>query len=143
MSRPMGVTVLAVLALIAAVPALVGGLALVGVATFGEAVPVSDSFMYAVGAGTLLYAGLSLVLAYGFWTTRSWAWLAGIALQVLGIVTAVSQFASGERYLASMLVGLVLPAVILLYLFQPRVRAAFGRGASQATRPGAEAGEVR
>lgn len=127
MSRPMGVTILAVLALIAAVPALVGGLALVGVATFEEAVPVPDTFMYAVGAGTLLYAGLSLVLAYGFWATRSWAWIAGIALQILGIVTAVSQFASGERYLASLVIGLVLPVVILVYLLQPGVRAAFGR----------------
>lgn len=127
MSRPMGVTVLAVLALIAAIPALVGGLALVGVATFGEAIPVPDAFMYAVGAGTLLYAGLSFVLAYGFWTTRSWAWVAGIALQVLGIVTAVLQYANGERYLASMIAGLVLPAVILVYLLQPRVKAAFSR----------------
>jgi hypothetical protein len=127
MSRPLGITVLAILALVAAIPALIGGLALVGVAAFGTEVPVPDPFMYAVGAGTLLYAGLSLVLAYGFWTTRSWAWVAGIALQVLGIVTAASQFASGERYLASMITGLVLPAVIIAYLLQPRIRAAFGR----------------
>ena len=115
MSRPLGITVLAILALAAAIPALIGGLALVGVAAFGTEVLVPDTFMYAVGAGTLLYAGLSLVLAYGFWTTRSWAWVAGIALQVLGIVTAVSQFASGERYLASMITGLVLPAVIIAH----------------------------
>jgi len=127
MSRPLGVTILAILALIAAIPALLGGLALVGVATFGTEVPVPDTFMYAVGAGTLLYAGLSLILAYGFWTTQSWAWVAGIALQVLGIVTAVSQFANGDRYLASMIAGLVLPVVIIVYLLQPRVRAAFGR----------------
>jgi uncharacterized membrane protein len=127
MSRPLGITVLAILALAAAIPALIAGLALVGVAAFGTEVPVPDTFMYAVGAGTLLYAGLSLVLAYGFWTTRSWAWVAGIALQVLGIVTAVSQFASGERYLASMITGLVLPAVIIAYLLQPRIRAAFDR----------------
>ena len=127
MSRPLGVTVLAVLALVAAIPALLGGLALVGVATFGTEVPVPDTFMYAVGAGTLLYAGLSLILAYGFWTTQSWAWVAGLALQVLGMVMAVSQFANGERYLASMIAGLVLPVVIVVYLLQPRVRAAFGR----------------
>ena len=127
MSRPLGVTILAVLALIAAIPALFGGLALVGVATFGTEVPVPDTFMYAVGAGTLLYAGLSLVLAYGFWTTRSWAWVAGLALQAIGIVTAVSQFANGERYLASMIAGLVLPVVIVIYLLQPRVKAAFDR----------------
>jgi uncharacterized membrane protein (DUF2068 family) len=113
--------------LIAAIPALFGGLALVGVATFGTEVPVPDTFMYAVGAGTLLYAGLSLVLAYGFWTTRSWAWVAGLALQAIGIVTAVSQFANGERYLASMIAGLVLPVVIVIYLLQPRVKAAFDR----------------
>jgi hypothetical protein len=127
MSRPLGVTILAVLALIAAIPALFGGLALVGVATFGTEVPVPDTFMYAVGAGTLLYAGLSLVLAYGFWTTRSWAWVAGLALQAIGILTAVSQFANGERYLASMIAGLVLPVVIVIYLLQPRVKAAFDR----------------
>jgi uncharacterized membrane protein (DUF2068 family) len=127
MSRPLGITVLAILALAAAVPALLGGLALVGVAAFGTEVPVPDTFMYAVGAGTLLYAGLSIILAYGFWTTRSWAWVAGIVLQALGIVTAVSQFANGDRYLASMIAGLVLPVVIIVYLLQPRVRAAFGR----------------
>jgi len=127
MSRPTGVAILAVLALLAAIPAVVGGLALVGVATFGEAVPVSDGFMYAVGAGTLIYAGLSLVLAYGFWTMRTWAWVVGIALQVLGIATALSQFMNEERYLASLIAGLVLPVAILFYLFQPHVKAAFGR----------------
>jgi uncharacterized membrane protein (DUF2068 family) len=127
MSRPLGVTILAILALIAAIPALISGLALVGVATFGTDVPVPDTFMYAVGAGTLLYAGLSLVLAYGFWTTQSWAWVAGLALQAIGIVTAVSQFANGERYLASMIAGLILPVVIVIYLLQPRVKAAFDR----------------
>jgi len=127
MSRPTGVTILALLAFLAAFPALVAGLALVGVATFVEAVPVPDTFMYAVGAGTLIYAGLSLVLAYGFWTMRSWAWIVGIALQVLGIVTAVSQYANGERFLGSLVVGLILPAAILYYLLQPHIKTAFGR----------------
>lgn len=127
MSRPTGVTILALLAFLAAIPALVAGLAAVGVATFVEAVPVPDTFMYAVGAGTLIYAGLSLVLAYGFWSMRSWAWIVGVGLQVLGIVTALSQYANGERYLASLVIGLVLPAAILFYLFQPHIKTAFGR----------------
>lgn len=128
MSRPTGITILAVLSLLASLPALVAGLALVGVATFVQAVPVTDTFMYAVGAGTLIYAGLSLVLAYGFWTMRSWAWMVGIGLQILGIITAISQYSAGDRLLGSLITGIVFPALILFYLYRPNVRAAFGRG---------------
>ena len=127
MSRPTGITILAVLALLAAAPAVVAGLALVGVATFVDAVPVPDTFMYAVGAGTLIYAGLSLVLAYGLWTVRPWAWMVGIGLQVLGIVTAISQYTTGDRFLGSLITGVLFPVLILFYLYRPNVRAAFGR----------------
>lgn len=127
MSRPMGISVLALLALLAALPALVAGLALVGVATLGPTVPVTDGFMYAVGAGTLIYAGLSLILAYGFWSMRSWAWMAGVALQVLGMATTLSQFAYEDRNVVSVVISLSLNAVILLYLFRADVKAAFGR----------------
>lgn len=128
MSRPTGITILAVLSLLAALPALVAGLALVGVATFVAAVPVPDTFMYAVGAGTLIYAGLSLVLSYGFWTMKSWAWMVGVGLQVLGIITALSQYSTGDRLLGSLITGVVFPALILFYLFRPNIREAFGRG---------------
>lgn len=127
MSRPTGITIIAVLALVAAVPAAIYGLAAVGVATFVEAVPVADGFMYAVGAGTLIYAGMSLVLAYGFWTMKSWAWTVGVALQVLGIITAVSQFMDADRVLGSLITGTVFPLLIIFYLFRPSIRAAFGR----------------
>lgn len=127
MSRPMGISVLALLALLAALPALVAGLALVGVATFGPIVPVTDGFMYAVGAGTLIYAALSLVLAYGFWTMRSWAWTVGVALQVLGIATTLSQFLYEDRNIVGVVISLSLNGLILVYLFQPNVKAAFGR----------------
>lgn len=127
MSRPMGISILALLALLAALPALAAGLALVGVASLGPAVPVPDGFMYAVGSGTLIYAGLSLVLAYGFWRLRSWAWTVGVVLQVLGIATTASQFLYEDRNIVGVVISLSLNAVILLYLFRPNIKAAFAR----------------
>jgi hypothetical protein len=128
MQRPTGVTIIAVLSAIGGVFGLLASLALLG---FGGAIAgatgLSGGMLLVAGLIVLAYSILSLVLAYGFWTLQSWAWPLGVGVEVLGIVQAVLQFMNDTRQIVSLVISLAIAGVILWYLFQPHVKAAFGR----------------
>ena len=67
------------------------------------------------------------MLAYGFWTLKPWAWPLGIGVQVLGIIQAVLQFMNNSTNVVNLVISLAIAGVILWYLYQPHVKAAFGR----------------
>jgi uncharacterized membrane protein (DUF2068 family) len=128
MQRPTGITILAVLSFIGGILAILAGLALVG---------LSGAIAAAAGGGTglatilglllLIFGVLEIVLGYGFWTLKPWAWSMGVALQGAGIVLNVFQFINNSSQLASVIFSIAISAAILWYLFQPHVKAAFGR----------------
>ena len=127
MQRPTGVTIIAVLSAIAGVFGLLAGIALL---TAGSVIGAAAGLGGFVVVGALIviaYSILSLVLAYGFWTLQPWAWPLGIGVEVLGIVQAVLQFMNDTRQLVSLIISLAIAGVVLWYLFQPHVKAAFGR----------------
>lgn len=127
MQRPTGVTIIAVLAAVGGVLGLLAGLALIAA---GPAISSATGLGGFVGIAAwivLAYAALSLVLAYGFWMLKSWAWPLGVGVEVLGIVQAVLQYLNDTTQLFSLLVDVALAGFILWYLFQPHVKAAFGR----------------
>ena len=114
--RPLGITIMAVLSAIGGIFGLLAALVffgLGGIAVVG-------------GLIILAYALLSLGVAYGFWTLQPWAWPLGVGVQALGIVQAVLQFLDSTNFF-SLLISLAIAGVILWYLFQPHVKAAFGR----------------
>ena len=128
MQRPTGVTVLAILAAIGGVFGILGGLALVGFGGVAAAGGVAGGGLATiVGLLLLAYGVLALVLAYGFWTLKPWAWTLGVGLQAAGIVINILQFVNDSRQLVSAIVSIAISALILWYLFQPHVKAAFGR----------------
>ena len=126
MQRPTGITILAVLSAIGGVFGLLASLALLG---FGAVAGASGlgGFVFIAGLLVLVYSVLSLILAYGFWNLKPWAWQLGVAVQGLGIVQAVLQFMNNSSNVASLVIGVGIAAFILWYLFQPNVKAAFGR----------------
>ncbi len=126
MQRPTGITILAILAAIAGVFGLLAAVALLGLGAVGGAAGLGG-FVFVAGLFALAYAVLSLALAYGFWTLKSWAWPLGIGVQVLGIVQGVLQFLNDSSQLVGTVISLAIAALILWYLFQPNVKAAFGR----------------
>jgi hypothetical protein len=74
----------------------------------------------------LLAAGIAeLVLAYGAWSLRPWAWMFGVVLEAVVIVLAVLQL--GRLEFVRHVVTIVIAGVALWYLSTPRVRNAFGR----------------
>jgi uncharacterized membrane protein (DUF2068 family) len=128
MQRPTGVTIIAVLAVIAGVFGLLGGLALIGLGGIIAASGVTGGALAPIlGLLLLAYGVLALVLAYGFWTLRPWAWTLGIGLQAAGIVINILQFLNNSTQLVSAIVSIAISVVVIWYLYQINVKAAFGR----------------
>lgn len=69
---------------------------------------------------------LALVLAFGLFTLKPWAWPLGIAMVALSVITAV--LSAINRGTIAFIVLTLVPAIMLLGgLFLPDVRKAFGR----------------
>jgi uncharacterized membrane protein (DUF2068 family) len=128
MQRPTGVTVMAVLSAIGGVFGLLASLVLLGLgAAVSTASGLGSGLVFVAGIIVLAYSVLSLILAYGFWTLKPWAWPLGIGVQVLGIIQAVLQFLNDSTNVVSLVISLAIAGVILWYLNQPHVKSAFGR----------------
>ena len=65
-----------------------------------------------------------LLFAWGAWGLQPWAWTLGIILAAVSIVLGAFQLFSGD---VGSIVSILIAAGITYYLFQPEVKAAFGR----------------
>jgi len=128
MQRPMGVTILAVLAAIGGVLAIFGGLALMAVSGVSDlVVPGLSGLLGILGIVTLVVGVGDLVFAYGAWGLKPWAWMLGIALEVVGIVVDILEFRGST--VGTTVISILIAAGIIYYLYQPHVRRAFGQAA--------------
>lgn len=92
-----------------------------------EAVPFLFGIM---GIVFLIFAILAFLVAYGYLKGRGWSWTLSVVLMGLSILFSVIGFiASGLNLggLISMLIGIAISVIILVYLFQPGVKAWFGK----------------
>lgn len=120
-ARPLGITVIAILAAIGGVFGIINGLGLMtgggllgalGVTVLGLPPVVYGVIVLVIGAAEL-YA------AYGAWNLKGWAWMWLLVLQVIGILLSI--------YPRLNIVGIAIGAVVLFYLYTPQVKKAFGR----------------
>jgi hypothetical protein len=126
--RPLGITILAILAGVAGVFGFLGGAALLGIGSVAGAAGFLVGGIAAVfGLLILLVAILELGLAYGLWTMQPWAWTLGIGLEAVSIVLELIRFAGGRSNAFNLLVTLVIAGAIIWYLTQPSIRTLFGR----------------
>jgi hypothetical protein len=121
--RPLGVTILVILAVFRGVVGLWASIAVVGV-------------LNSLGAGDvavlnlvwLAVAVVFLVLAYGAWTLKSWAWTLGVGLTAGSILLELFGMLTEGQSLVGTLISMTISAVVLVLLCQPDVKAAFRRG---------------
>src|SRR6476659_2565550 len=110
-NRPLGVTIIAILAILGGIGSLVGGIALVGVIPF-------------LGASLIIIGLAYFVVAYGLWQGLKWAWIITLIVTVIAFISGLGSIIVGN-------VGAVIPVIIngiiIYYLFQPNVKAYFGR----------------
>jgi hypothetical protein len=119
--RPLGVTILVILSALGGIMAILGGMAIMGVSALASEIGALGA---AIGGITLIMGLIQLVIAWGLWTGKGWAWLLGLIFGVLGILMALASMVGGNF---SSLVSLAINAIIVYYLYTPPVKAFFGR----------------
>src|SRR5467141_1665391 len=120
--RPVGVTIIAIVAAAGGLLSLFGGasrLAGMGSGPSGLAIIV------------IIFGILGLALGAGFFTGARWAWVAGIVIYVISIGLGISEIVYGGNVgfiggIIRTIAGIVIP----VYLTRPGPKSFFGKGAS-------------
>lgn len=127
-SRSNGVAGLAALALVSGILSIFAGWWLMLGGTVGSV------FGAGVGGAVLIFGALmfslgvvELAVGYGFWRAKSWAWSAGIAVFGVSILIDFGSVAFAGAEFMSVVLSVVVAAVAIAYLFQPKVRSRFVR----------------
>lgn len=123
-TRPVGVTILAVLeGLVGLVWLLVGA----GMMMIGAIMPIMGMFMLflgaiagAIGFVFLILGIVAFLFAYGLYTGKGWAWLWALILAVIGIIFSLLGGLSS-------LLPIIINLIIIYYLTRPHVKAFFGK----------------
>jgi hypothetical protein len=108
-NRPLGVTIIAALTVIA-------GIAFVAI----------GAVLLIVGIGFVLIA-ISIayfVMAYGLWNGRRWAWSITLILSGIGIILDIASIPVGN---VAAVFHIIINGVIIYYLYRPNVKAFFGK----------------
>lgn len=130
MNRPLGVTIIAILSFINGLLGLcVPGLVIIG---GGIGALFSGGLgLIVVCGGLLLAAGplVWLVVSYGAWNLRPWAWWAGMAATGITVIGVVVNIINGVGILQAV-ASAPLSIVIFIYLLLPDIRRAFGMGSA-------------
>jgi hypothetical protein len=123
------VTILAILALIGGIFSVIAGLGALGFGGIVASATGSTQLgtLVVIGGVLLVVTGaIDLLFAYGAWTLQGWGWALGIIGQLATIVVSIILVVGGSS-ITSQVIGVAIAIVILYYLNQPHVKAAFGR----------------
>lgn len=128
MNRPLGVTIIAILAFINGLL----GLCLPVLVIIGGGIGALFSGglgLIVVCGGLLLAAGpiLWLIVAYGAWNLRPWAWWVGMVATGVTVIGVVINIINGVGILQAV-ASAPLSVIIFIYLLLPDIRRAFGVG---------------
>ncbi|AFY66079.1 hypothetical protein [Geitlerinema sp. PCC 7407] len=147
MSRPIGVTILAVLQLISSLIALlIGVLILLFRGFFLDSLMNNPEFqteelmqtgmvgtiVTILGIGMVLLSLIGLLLCYGLFMLKFWAWIITLILQfmaLLGNLMGVLATQMNDGNPGGIVLQLVINGVIIYYLLRRDVRRSFGQAA--------------
>ena len=139
MKRPVGVTIVAIIAIIGGVLQLVGGLGLLGAVTgflpgltqaLTGALPATGGAALfgalGIGAGVVAFimGVLSIVFGVGALGLKPWAWTLGVVLYAISVVAGLVALVGAFN--VATLISTAVAAAILVYLMTHDVRMAFG-----------------
>ena len=124
--RPLGITIISIILWVIGILSLLGViLGLVGVAAF-----VHNGALDAVATVALIIGAIiaiaEIVLGWGLWTLKSWAFWATVIVEAIRVLDALYSWLIAHNSLGAVLFSLIIGIIILVYLFaDPNVRAAF------------------
>ena len=133
-SRPLLITILAILYFLCGILLLLSGIVLaLGVINLEDFTEEFKSLLSAGGIVLIIMGIIYLIVAGGFWNGWKIMWYLGVIFTFISLILAIVSMA-GSAYLLladfSIVLGLVLPvainALLLYYLFRPNVKEFFG-----------------
>jgi uncharacterized membrane-anchored protein len=130
--RPTGLTILAILFLIAGAFNLLAGITTFETAIVQASGPIlTDLEALFIPLGIEILCIASFVVAFGLFSTKSWwVWLVGVVLSTIGLVVNVISLVTASMLpMAAALVGIAINAIILYYLSRRNMRQYFGNKA--------------
>lgn len=151
--RPTGVTIITVLAIIAGVLLLFGGMGLVALAPFIGQIKVNDNtnnsntslslnvngtevtipnnalfvlggFIGVLGAMLIVLGIANFVVAWGLLKGKGWAWIVTIIINIITAILNITSIVAGS---IGSIGGLIINGIIIYYLYRPNVKSYFGR----------------
>jgi len=123
-NRPLGVTIIGVLLFIFGLFMILGGITL-GALTDLEGLDLAIE-MVALAMGVIY-----ILAAFGFFKGWGFVWLLTMIVVVIGIIWNILSWVLGGLDMdkvASLLIGLIIPIIILLYMNSSNVKTFFRRG---------------
>ncbi len=124
--RPLGVTLIGILLFLLGLIMILGGLALFAL---GDLVDV-EALAVATGAISVVIGIVYIVLAFGFFKGWNWVWVMTMVVLIIGILWSIIQWVLNDMetdQIVSMLLGLIIPIIIVLYMNSKNVKAFFGK----------------
>ncbi|MBR4244422.1 MAG: hypothetical protein IKQ14_03405 [Candidatus Methanomethylophilaceae archaeon] len=123
-SRPILITIIAILEFLLGLLLLVGGILLIaGVVSAGDIDPEFADLGNAASIAMIVVGLINIVIAGGFWNGWSIMWYIGLIVNGIGLIVAIYGLITTGIGSA---IPLVIYAVILFYLFRPGVKDFFG-----------------
>ena len=133
--RPLGVTVLAILHIIGALISFAVGIVAVWLGHQISFEPIFDSSFLATYATFVVIIGIIfLLLAYGLWNGKGWAWsllrfflLLGLLVGVISLALVLPFFAASFFDYTEVVISIAVNLLILYYITRPHVKGFFGK----------------
>ena len=129
-SRPVGITILAILEILIGIVGLLASLAIIGFSALLSTLPrvgsLLGTFGLIIGAVVLFFSIIWLATGAGFLHGRGWSWTLGLIFSVLSLLGAIGALTIG--LITGGVGGLVFWGLMLYYLTRTHVKAFFGKG---------------
>jgi hypothetical protein len=151
--RPIGITIIVILAIIGGILLLFGGIALVALAPILSQININDDngtsnssfslningtdvtiprnslflfggFLGILGGMVIVIGIAGFVVAWGLLTGKGWAWILTIIVAIISIIMNLILVVSGS---IESVIGLIIYGIIIYYLYRPSVKSYFGR----------------
>ena len=114
-NRPLGVTIIAILAVIGGIGSLLSGFTVMAV----------GPFVGIVLGVILIIIGLAyFAVAYGLWKGLNWAWTITLIVSAIGIIVGIGLIIVGN---VGAIFHVIINGIVIYYLYRPNVKAYFGK----------------
>ena len=123
MNRPAGITIIGVLSFAAGIIYLLQGIRILGFVAFGPGQAFTNVSL--TGWTTLIVGLFWIAVGGAFLSLQPWAWLFGVIVVGLSLIEAFFGNINGWQF-GDMFTAMILPLVILFYLYSEKVKEAFG-----------------